>query len=318
MLTYAYMNLAGSVGKTSTVIATACLLARQGLSVEIIDFDLQANISTVFGYPYYQGPTIVDVIRKQATIADVVRPARFHLGDDPGSGEPVYEQIPNISVVPTARAALKPLNIELPAFSDGMTRLRKALVFDADQRAANQPDVRLIDCGGVENTLTDVAAIAVTAADDDTRPGAYGIITCAKPAGKELEGVPDLLEKMANLTDTYNRPVSLLSIVPTIVPVQGGAVGAAEKESRQYQFRVSGGYRPMLEQLEDVYGEALIGGVTPPVRRNTQVDHAFTARVPLPYFRPSATQDIMADYELVVAHQQHRGLFVPRRHLRVA
>ncbi|MGW6728779.1 ParA family protein [Nocardia sp. NPDC055029] len=318
MPTYAYMNLAGSVGKTSTVIATACVLAKQGLSVEIIDFDLQANISTVFGYPYFAGRTIVDVIREKATISDVVLPARMHLGDDPETNEPVYEEIPNISIVPTARAALKPLDFELKSMSGGMNRLRKALVQDADQRAGTQPDVRLIDCGGVENTLNEVAAIAVTADDDDTRPGAYGVITCAKPAGKELEGVPDLLEKMGTWSETYNRPVSLLSIVPTIIPVQGGAVSASERESRQYQFRVSGGYRPMLERLEDVYDDALVGGVTPPVRRNTQVDHAFTARTPLPYFKPSATQDIMADYELVTEYQQKRGLFIPRRHLRAA
>ncbi|MEV0773618.1 ParA family protein [Nocardia salmonicida] len=315
--TYAYVNLAGSVGKTSTVVATAYILARQGLSVEVVDFDLQAGVSTVYGYPYYDGPTIVDVIRQKASIADVARPARMLLGIDPETNEPVYEEIPNISIVPTARRALKPLNAEL-ASSGAMTRLRKAFVFDADQRGDKQPDVRLIDCGGVENTLNDVAMLSVTAEDDDDRPGAYGVITCAKPAGKELEGIPDLLEKTSELSDTYNRRVTLLSIVPTIIPVQGGTPGAAEKEGRQYHFRVSGGYRPMLEQTEDVYDSALVGGVTPPVRRNTQVDHAFTARTPLPLFKPALTQDIMSDYELVVAYQRERGLFVPRRHLRAA
>ncbi|WP_225730992.1 MULTISPECIES: ParA family protein [unclassified Nocardia] len=309
MSVYAFMSMAGSTGKSASLGAFAWLLAQQGLKVRLIDFDAQANTSTVYGYPYYQGLTVGDVVREKASIGEVEVFAQRYIGVDADTNEIVYEPIPNLTVVPTYRKALTPLISELSGAK--VNRLRKALVVDADQRPEAQPDITLIDCGGTESPLLIAGALATSAFDDDDRPGAWGVITCAKPAGKEIEGIPDLIESLADWRETYNRQLELVAVVPTIIPAQGGRV-AKEDEPDRYQFRIGGGYREMLTDLEAEYADALIGGVTPPIRRTVQVDHAYSARTPLVLFKPSETRDIMDDYAVALAHLQKRGVFVPR------
>ena len=312
MCIYAFMSMAGSVGKTASLTTFAVILSQHlGIKVRVIDFDAQANTSTVFGYPYYRGRTVGEVVREEASIADVEVPAQLFMGFDAETDEMVYRTLPNLTVVPTYRKAVTSLIPEL--VGPKVNRLRKALVIDADQRPEDQPDITLIDCGGLETPLLTVGALATTAADDDPRPGAYGVITCAKPAGKEVEGVPDLIETLADWSESYNRPMQLLTVIPTIIPAQGGRLTKVEEEQgERWQFRVAGGYREMLIDLEEQYATALVGGVTPPVRRRSGVDHAFSARLPLAYYKPAETRDIVDDYTLGLTHLMQRGLFIPR------
>ncbi|EUA40985.1 cobQ/CobB/MinD/ParA nucleotide binding domain protein [Mycobacterium avium subsp. avium 2285 (R)] len=118
MSTYTVANLSGSVGKTTTVVTTAVQLAASGLRVRVVDLDPQANASTWLGYPELKGRTVADVLRKEATISDIERPARLMQFDEDGApilSDDAEEPIENLSLVPAARLTLDKLMVELPA-----------------------------------------------------------------------------------------------------------------------------------------------------------------------------------------------------------
>lgn len=287
MSIYTVANMSGSVGKTTTVVTMAVQLATAGLRVRVIDLDPQANATTWLGYPNISGTaTIADVLRQSASIADIERPARIIQGytDD---GEPDYTNeaeglIENLTVVPAARATLDKLMVELPAVTGGVMRLREAL--EADTAPV---DVTLIDSPGSNSALVTTALIA-TSLEEDGAPGAWGLITCTKPSGKESEGIKDLLHELAVIKKTYRIDIPLLAIVPCAVP----AVGAV--------------YREQMEYLSDGFGDK----ITPTVRRSSIVDEAYTNYLPIPLYGYAAKK-VSKDYELVIKHMKGHGMLRP-------
>jgi cellulose biosynthesis protein BcsQ len=284
MPTYTVANMSGSVGKTTTVVTAAVQLAASGLRVRVIDLDPQANATTWLGYPNIEGATIADVLRLDATIDDIERPARII--DYTEEGDLVFSDdadalIDNLTIVPAARSTLDRLMVELPAVNGGVMRLRDAL------EEAAPVDVTLIDSPGSNSALVTTALIA-SSVDEDGAAGSWGLITCTKPAGKESEGIIDLLHELTVVKKTYRIDIPLLAIVPCAVPASGTV------------------YRQQMEYLQEGFGEK----VTPAVRRSSIVDEAYTNYRPVPLYGYRA-KDVNGDYEKVVAHMKRHGMFRP-------
>ncbi|AGB27330.1 ParA family protein [Mycobacterium avium subsp. hominissuis] len=285
MPTYTVANMSGSVGKTTTVVTAAVQLAASGLRVRVIDLDPQANASTWLGHPDISGTTIADVLRLDATIDDIERPARVIQGytDD---GDPEYTDDPdglidNLTIVPAARSTLDKLMVELPAVVGGVMRLRDAL------EAAAPVDVTLIDSPGSNSALVTTALIA-SSVDEGGPEGAWGLITCTKPAGKESEGIQALLRELAVVKKTFRIDIPLLAIVPCAVPASGAV------------------YREQMEYLQEGFGDK----VTPAVRRSSIVDEAYTNYLPVPLYGYRA-KDVAKDYDKVITHMKRHGMFRP-------
>lgn len=283
MPTYTVANLSGSVGKTTTVVTTAVLLAAGGLRVRVVDLDPQANASTWLGYPDLEGRTITDVLRLEATLGEIERPARVYdsFSED---GDPVYSDgghLGNLTIVPAARSSLDKLMVELPAVTGGVLRMRDAL------ESAAPVDVTLIDSPGSNSALVTTALIA-SSVEEEGPAGAWGLITCTKPAGKEAEGIQALLRELAVIKKTFRIDIPLLAIVPCAVPSAGTV------------------YREQMEFLQEGFG----GIVTPSVRRSSIVDEAYTNFLPVPLYGYKA-KDVTEDYRKVLAHMKQNRMFQP-------
>ncbi|MDR1768336.1 MAG: AAA family ATPase, partial [Propionibacteriaceae bacterium] len=137
MRTIAVGNMAGSAGKTTTVVTLAALHAQLGRKVLVIDADAQANATQWLGVdPDAAAATTGSVLLRRASIRDAA----------------TGTNTPNIDVVPSNRTLDADL-FHLATAVGAHNRLRSALA-DLDGY-----DLVLVDCPGSGSTMT-VAALA--------------------------------------------------------------------------------------------------------------------------------------------------------------
>lgn len=178
-------NQAGSVGKTTTTVTLAALLAQAGHQVLVIDLDGQANATAWLGVdPETRPAGIGDVLLRRTTLPEAT----------------TETNTAGVRLVP-ATPALDAHAVELARLTGGEQRLRQAL------RTAKGVDVVLIDCPGSISVLTVAALVAATT-----------VVTVTAPSSKELSGIPRLEGTIQDVADAYNEDLTLGAIVPCIVP----------------------------------------------------------------------------------------------------
>jgi len=184
----AVANMAGSAGKTTTVVTMAALLAEEGLRVVVLDLDAQANATFSLGIDDAEDrqlATIGDVLLRRVDLADAL----------------VQTSVAGLRMV-SAHGNLNGAAMELGRVVAGEQRLRQALA-----KTSLDADVVLLDCPGALNIYTMAALVAADV-----------VVAVSQPTTKELAGLPVLEQTIEEFKDAYNPDLRLAAVVPCIVP----------------------------------------------------------------------------------------------------
>jgi len=126
----AVINQKGGVGKTTTAVNLGAALARLGTRTLICDLDPQCNLTVhVDVDPAGEQPSVYELLRGEATLAQAVRPTRE----------------PNLWVLPSS-VDLAGVELELVNVVGREVLLRDALEADTAAHGAPRWDVVLADC----------------------------------------------------------------------------------------------------------------------------------------------------------------------------
>jgi chromosome partitioning protein len=198
----AFANQKGGVGKTTTSVSTAVLLARRGYRVLLVDIDPQGNATSSLGV---EKPlllhTVYDVLVDRLPIGQAVAVTdRRHL-----------------DLVP-ATAALAGAEVELVNVPERERRLTSAL-----QAVANRYQVVLIDCPPSLGLLT---VNALTAARFVVVP-----IQCEFLA---LEGVSQLVTTLDLVRRHLNPSLDVLGVLMTMFDARTRLSAHVVEEVRSY------------------------------------------------------------------------------------
>lgn len=180
----AFANQKGGVGKTTSTVNTAVVLARRGFRVLLVDSDPQGNATSSLGVEKQElaGETY-DVLVDEAPVAECVsRDVR-----------------PSLDLLPTT-ALLAAAEVELVNADHAQYRLRNALT-----AALDDYDVVLIDCPPSLGLLT---VNALTAAD--------GIIVPIQCEFLALEGVSQLVTTIDRVHQQLNPSLDILGVLMTM------------------------------------------------------------------------------------------------------
>lgn len=182
MLTVAFTNQKGGVGKTSTVAGLASALDRRGLRVLCVDLDPQADLSTWLGLDPLDAeqPNINDAIyanTKAAAVAAVQRAAWGTTLAGIGSTLDLAERETDLTPGSEFRLA-KAL--------DGLTGF----------------DIVLIDCPPSIGRLVIMAFVAATHA-----------VVVTEPSAASLRGVANVLRTIGVVKEHYNQALAVAGII---------------------------------------------------------------------------------------------------------
>lgn len=197
MRTIAIINLKGGVGKTTTAINMASVLARSEKTVLVIDADPQANATGFFGLNGSDCTTLTDILEARC--------------NDPYQA--LYQTpITNVSVLP---ASIDLIGADIASIKHGtnvkfIADLLDTLLEDAIAAAEPDPfDFVLIDC---PPSFTAASVAAIYAADDVIIPvemDAFGLAGMSQLI-KQIESVrfikPRIRIAGALITKWHNTP----------------------------------------------------------------------------------------------------------------
>src|SRR4051794_13272864 len=179
--TIAVLSLKGGTGKTTTVRTLADVLRRVGVNVLAIDLDPQGNLSDYFDVPPDATPTVADVLRGDARIAEAT-----HDGIVPAS--PILAEV--------ERSLSGRMGRELV--------LRKAL-----KEARKRHEVILIDCPPALGLLTINGLVS-----------AEWALISSEAQYFALQGVEGALEVVGQAKEYYNDDLEWLGVVLNIADMR--------------------------------------------------------------------------------------------------
>lgn len=198
----AIVNQKGGVGKTTTAINLASLLAAKGKNVLLIDMDPQGNATSGFG---------VDKNSLQQTVYDVL------INDENMAQVLVETGRKRLDLCP-ANIQLAGAEVELVGIVSRETRLKKA-IFDL----RTNYDFVLIDCPPSLGLLT---VNALTAAD--------GVLVPIQSEYYALEGLTQLMETVTLVKRGLNPSLSVFGVVVTMFDSRTQLAHQVAGEVRRY------------------------------------------------------------------------------------
>jgi chromosome partitioning protein len=176
-------NQKGGVGKTTTTINLGASLASYGRRVLAVDFDPQGALSAGLGVRSHDVPTIYDLLRGDAAIADTIQPTG----------------VEGLDVIPA--------NIDLSAAEVHLVNevAREQILARVLRPVIADYDVILIDCQPSLGLLT---VNALTAS--------HGVVIPLECEFFALRGVALLIETIDKVRDRLNPAITMDGIVATM------------------------------------------------------------------------------------------------------
>jgi chromosome partitioning protein len=200
--TLAVVNQKGGVGKTTTAINLATMLAAKGKKVLVIDADPQGNATSGFGFEKNnQEKTLYDVLINNEPVQNAI----FDTGRN------------NLSLIPS-NIQLAGAEIELVNLVSRETFLKRALVDLRDHY-----DFILLDCPPSLGLLT---VNALTAAD--------GVLVPIQSEYYALEGLTQLMETVTLIKRSLNPHLSVFGVVVTMFDARTQLAHQVANEVRRY------------------------------------------------------------------------------------
>lgn len=228
MPTVAFANQKGGVGKTTSAVNTAVVLAARGYRVLLIDMDPQGNATSSLGVDKIDlDESTYDVLVEEAPIRDCrVRDVR-----------------PGLDLLPTD-STLAAAEIELVTVPDRERRLARAC-----ESVRADYDIALIDCPPSLGLLT---INSLTAADSIVVP-----IQCEFLA---LEGVSQLIHTIDLTRRQLNPTLDLLGVLMTMYDARTRlSAHVVEEVRRFFPDRIFDTVVPRTVRLAEApsYGQAI-------------------------------------------------------------